>query len=302
MNSSFLRTISLSLLLFISVTSVKAQVITQTDTSHVQPESVIYLKSKIFYIGKMLEQTPEFVRFETPDGRKKKIYNTSIDKIVPLDPTNPPVKYYFEDRFLDRLILSPTGFEGGQEGAQLHIHSGITEISLFPIKKFSMSGAIFPFYPRLFYMYKAKFIFLDTRLFHASVSGGKIGAFSSSGAYWAPALSIGTSKSFVNISTAFFKNDQENSKGVVATTLGYSKRLNHQLTLMNEGVMVFEGGDATLTMLGSSLKISRARYALELGLNFIIDTDDYRNRVTINGSPRFSLHLLLNKPNAQKNP
>jgi hypothetical protein len=115
-------------------------------------------------------------------------------------------------------------------------------------------------------MYKAKFIFLDTRLFHASVSGGKIGAFSSSGAYWAPALSIGTSKSFVNISTAFFKNDQENSKGVVATTLGYSKRLNHQLTLMNEGVMVFEEGDAILTMLGSSLKISRARYALSWDL------------------------------------
>lgn len=302
MNSPHLRTIFLFLFLSISITTTKAQAPTPTDTSYVQLESVIYLKSKIFYIGKMLEQTPEFVRFETPDGRKKKIYNTSIDKIVPLDPTNPPVKYYFEDRFLDRLILSPTGFEGGQEGAQLHIHSWLTEISLFPIKKFSMSGAIFPFYPRLFYMYKAKLIFLDTRLFHASVSAGKIGMFSSGGAYWVPALSIGTSKSFVNISTAFFKNDKENSKGVVAATLGYSKRLNHQLTLMNEGVMLFEGGDAVFTILSSSLKISRERYALEFGLNLAIDTDNVRNNIQINGSPRFSFHLLLNKPTAKKNP
>jgi hypothetical protein len=83
MNSSFLRTISLSLLLFISVTSVKAQVITQTDTSRVQSESVIYLKSKIFYIGKMLEQTPEFVRFETPDGRKKKFTTQVSTKLYP---------------------------------------------------------------------------------------------------------------------------------------------------------------------------------------------------------------------------
>jgi hypothetical protein len=261
---------------------------------------IIRLKDGTRLKGRIIEQNIEQSKIQTQNMGlvtvpANQIVSMELDKNV-VSSDNP----YNENRFLDRIHLTPTAFpmtKGDIDYHNYYLYYNEVSVALGSRVSVGFGTAIIPFvsissiFP---YNLKAKATLISTEKIHFSVSGYLIGAGNSH-----TTLIIGKKESFLNISPLFYTGN--NYSGNFGLSIGYMKKTSPNLTFFSENFFAIGTSNERANSLGAGFRFDRKRHAFDLSLNLAIVNSKnyyssyYNNAVNIYPAPSVGYHLKLSK-------
>jgi hypothetical protein len=266
---------------------------------------IIRLKDGTRLKGRIIEQNTQLSKIQTQNlglvtVPANQIVSMELDKNV-VSSDNP----YNENRFLDRIHLTPTAFsmtKGDVDYHNYYLYYNEISVALGSRVSVGFGTAIVPFvsinsiFP---YNLKAKATLISTEKIHFSVSGHFIGVGNSHTTLIIPTLSIGKKESFFNIAPLFYTGN--NYSGSFGLSVGYMKKTSPNLTFFSENFFAIGTSNERANSLGVGFRFDRKRHAFDLSLNLAIVNSKkyyssyYNNAVNIYPAPSVGYHLKLSK-------
>ena len=288
--------------LLLGATSMNAQDYFKKDTIRTEDNVfIIRLKDGTRLKGKIIEQNTEQSKIQT---QNMGLVTVPANQIVSmeLDKNQGGDNPYYENRFIDRVHLTPTAFPMKKGDVDFHnYYLYYNEVSAALGNKVSVGFGTFilPFVPltAVFgYNLKAKATLISTEKIHFSVSSYLIGANSDNTVIIIPTISIGKKESFINISPLFYTGG--NYSDSFGLSVSYMKKTSPNLTFFSENFFGVGSSNARATSLGAGFRFDRKRHAFDLSLNLI----GFNSRNTYSGdklniipAPSVGYHLKLSK-------
>jgi hypothetical protein len=293
--------------LLLGATSMNAQDYFKKDTTKtVDNIFIIRLKDGTRLKGRIVEQNTEQSKIQT---QNMGLVTVAANQIVSMELDRNQVNSdnpYNENRFIDRMHLTPTAFpmtKGDVDYHNYYLYYNEVSVALGSRVSIGFGTAILPFvainsvFP---YNLKAKANLISTENIHFSVSGYLIGADNSHTTLIIPTLSIGKKESFFNIAPLFYTGN--NYSGSFGLSLGYMKKTSPNLTFFSENFFAIGTSNEKANSLGVGFRFDRKRHAFDLSLNLAIVNSksyyysSYSNSVYIYPAPSIGYHLKLSKP------
>jgi hypothetical protein len=266
---------------------------------------IIRLKDGTRLKGRIIEQNTEQSKIQTQNlglvtVAANQIVSMELDKNQSVS-DNP----YYENRFIDRMHLTPTAFpmkKGDVDYHNYYLYYNEVSAALGSRVSVGFGTALIPFvsisnvFP---YNLKAKATLISTEKIHFSVSGYLFGANNSHITLIIPTLSIGKKESFFNIAPLFYTGN--NYSGSFGLSVGYMKKTSPNLTFFSENFFAIGTSNERANSLGVGFRFDRKRHAFDLSLNLLVVNSRnyyssfYNNSVNIYPAPSIGYHLKLSK-------
>ena len=288
--------------LLLGATSMDAQDYFKKDTTKTTNNVfIIRLKDGTRLKGRIVEQNTEQSKIQTENMG---LVTVAANQIVGMELDKNQVgseNLYYENRFIDRLHLTPTAFpmtKGDVDYHNYYLYYNEISVALGSRVSVGFGTLLLPFIPitSVFgYNLKAKATLISTEKIHFSVSGYLIGANSSNTTLIIPTLTIGKKESFFNISPLFYTGS--NYSGSFGLSLGYMKKTSPNLTFFSENFLALGTANEKANSLGVGFRFDRKRHAFDLSLNMIIynSKNYYNSSFNIYPAPSVGYHLKLSK-------
>jgi hypothetical protein len=296
--------------LMMGVASAKAQDYFKKDTiqtpANVSNIFIIRLKDGTRLKGRIIEQNTEQSKIQTENMG---LVTVKANQIVSMELTNnnqpDGEKTYYENRFIDRIHLTPTAFpmtKGDIDYHNYYLYYNEVSVALGSRVSVGIGTAIIPFvsisnvFP---YNLKAKATLISTEKIHFSVSGYLIGANNANTTLIIPTLTIGKKESFFNIAPLFYTGN--NFSGSFGLSLGYMKKTSPNLTFFSENFFALGSSIERANSIGAGFRFDRKRHSFDVSLNMLIINSKnyyssyYNNAVNIYPVPSVGYHLKLSK-------
>lgn len=297
--------------LLLGTTSMNAQDYFKKDTvKTTENVFIIRLKDGTRLKGRIMEQNTEQSKIQTQNMGlvtvpANQIVSMELDKNQ-VSSDNP----YNENRFLDRINLTPTAFpmtKGDVDYHNYYLYYNEVSVALGSRVSVGLGTALIPFVPisSVFpYNLKAKVTLISTEKVHFSVSGYLIGFNNTNAKIVVPTISIGKKDNFFNIAPLFYVGD--NNTGSFGLSLGYMKKVSSGLTFFSENFFGVGNASDKASSIGGGLRFDRKRHAFDLSLNMFINnvrkynnysssSSGYTTELEIRPLPSVSYHLKLKK-------
>lgn len=288
--------------LLLGATSMNAQDYFKKDTAKtVDNVFIIRLKDGTRLKGRIIEQNTEQSKIQTQNMglvtvQANQIVGMELDRNQAYS-ENP----YYENRFLDRIHLTPTAFPMTKGDVDYHnyfLYYNEVSAALGSRVSVGFGTAILPFVPLssvFTYNLKAKATLISTEKVHFSVSGYLIGANSFNITLVIPTLSIGKKESFFNIAPLFYTGN--NVSGSFGLSLGYMKKTSPNLTFFSENFFALGTTNERANSIGAGLRFDRKRHAFNFSFNMLIyNSKNYNSSSSvIVPAPSVGYHLKLSK-------
>lgn len=256
---------------------------------------IIRLKDGTRLKGRIIEQNTEQSKIQT---QNMGLVTVAANQIVSMElDKNQSVsdKNYFENRFVNRFVFTPSGF--AMEKGSIEYYNYMFYYSEFAAalgSRFSLGLGFITILPTEGYNLKVKGTLVSNEKFNFSVTGNLIGGRTvGNTTAIIPSLSFGRKESFFNVSPIFFT---ENRTGSFGLSVGYMKKASPTLTFFTENFFAVGSGVnfSSGAVLSGGLRFDRLRHAFDL--NVIIPTNTGSNnfpRVYL--IPTVGYHLKLSK-------
>jgi hypothetical protein len=266
---------------------------------------IIRLKDGTRLKGRIIEQNTEQSKIQT---QNLGLVTVAANQIVSMELDKNQVggeNPYYENRFIDRMHLTPTAFpmaKGDVDYHNYYLYYNEVSAALGSRVSVGFGTALIPFvsisnvFP---YNLKAKATLISTEKIHFSVSGYLFGANNSHITLIIPTLSIGKKESFFNIAPLFYTGN--NYSGSFGLSVGYMKKTSPNLTFFSENFFAIGTSNERANSLGVGFRFDRKRHAFDLSLNLLVVNSRnyyssfYNNSVNIYPAPSIGYHLKLSK-------
>ncbi|MEA5258682.1 hypothetical protein VB264_12875 [Arcicella aquatica] len=291
-----MKKILLLLCLLTVCSTITAQDYYKTDTTKTKPNLyIIRLKDGTQLLGRVIEQNAVQSKIQTDNLGLITVDVAQIVSIELYDKNNPiNNKPYYPNRFINRLLVAPTGF--AMEKDAIEYHNTLFHYSEFAAAmgdRFSIGLGFLTIVPTQFYSLKAKLNIISKEKFNFSVSGNHIGGRSiGSTSIVIPSFSFGKKESFLNISPIFFTED---TRGGFGLSVGYMKKTSPNLTFFTENFFAIGNGLSVENgfVLSGGLRFDRLRHAFDLNVLVPIGIFEFSDKIYL--TPSVGYHLKLSK-------
>jgi len=276
--------------------TITAQDYYKTDTTKTKPNSyIIRLKDGTQLLGRVIEQNAVQSKIQTDNLGLVTVDVAQIVSIELYDKNNPiSNKPYYPNRFVNRLLVAPTGFAMEKSTSEFHnILFYYSEFVGALGDRISLGFGFFTPIPAQFYSLKAKVNFISKENFNFSVTGNHLGGKEIGSTFVIiPSFSFGKKESFLNVSPIFFTEDTNGGFGL---SVGYMKKVSPNLTFFTENFFAV-GKQISIDngfVISGGLRFDRARHAFDLNILVPVGITDTGNNIFL--IPSVGYHLKLSK-------
>lgn len=256
---------------------------------------IIRLKDGTQLLGRIIEQNTVQSKIQTDNLGLITVDVTQILSVELYDKNKPASnKSYYPNRFVNRLLVAPTGF--AMEKEAIEYHNTLFYYSEFAAAmgdRFSIGFGFLTIVPTQFYSLKAKLNIIAKEKFNFSVTGNHIGGRNiGSTSIIIPSFSFGKKENFFNVSPIFFT---EGVNGGFGLSVGYMKKVSSNLTFFTENFFAVGNGLSVEDgfLLSGGLRFDRQKHAFDLSVILPTGFSDFDNTTYL--LPVISYHLKLSK-------
>lgn len=262
-------------------------------------EYIITLKDHTTIRGTIISQNTREATIQTANMGIVTVPTNQIMSINLLVRTNRPSRgsmisnVYYENRFVNRLYFTPSGFASEKGSFEYHNHAFyISEFTYAPAKNISLGTAFFTFAPSLLYNFKLKASLYQSERINFSATGTFWNSENNTGVFAIiPSLSIGKKEAFFNISPIILT---ENSGGGYGLSLGYMKKVSPLMSVFTENFFAISNGTeiSDTFMLSGGCRFDRANHAFDVSITIPAINGGFTPRIFL--IPSASYHLKIN--------
>lgn len=276
--------------------TVNAQDFYKADSTKTTPNLyIIRLKDGTQLVGRIIEQNTVQSKIQTDNLGLVTVDVSQILSVELYDKNKPTSnKPYYPNRFVNRLLVAPTGFAMEKEAIEYHnILFYYSEFAAALGERLSLGFGFFTVIPTQFYSIKAKVNIISKERFNFSVTGNHMGGKEiGSTSIIIPSFSFGKKESFFNVSPVFFTEDTNGGFGL---SLGYMKKASPNLTFFTENFFALGNGLSVEDgfVFSAGLRFDRSRHAFDI--NILVPTGLSDNDNNIYLFPSVGYHLKLSK-------
>ncbi len=291
-----MKTLLLLLTLLSACFTVNAQDFYKADSTKTPSNLyIIRLKDGTQLIGRIMEQNTVQSKIQTDNLGLVTVDVSQILSVEFYDKNKPTGNNpYYPNRFVNRLIVAPTGF--AMENEAIEYHNTLFHYSEFAAAlgdRLSIGLGFLTIIPTRFYSLKAKINIVAKEKFNFSVTGNHIGGRDiGSTNLIIPSFSIGKKESFLNVSPIFF---MEGVNGGFGLSVGYMKKVSSNLTFFTENFFAVGNGLSVENgfLLSGGLRFDRQKHAFDLNVILPTGLTDFDSSPYL--LPVISYHLKLSK-------
>lgn len=256
---------------------------------------IIRLKDGTQLLGKIFEQNTVESKIQTENMGLVTVKADQILSMELYDKNKSTFnKSYYENRFVNRFMFTPTAFPVEAEAVEYHnIMVYYSEFAIGVTKRLSVGAGFFTIIPTEFYNLKAKLNVISNKKVNLSVSGNLLGGDHIGHTLAViPSLSLGKKEEFFNISPVFFVEENSGSVGV---SIGYMKKISPNLTFFTENFFALDNGLSIEDgfVFSGGLRFDRARHAFDINIAFPAGLTSSDSKVFL--IPTVGYHLKLSK-------
>jgi hypothetical protein len=275
--------------LLLVATSMYAQDFFKKDTTQTSDNVyIIRLKDGTRLKGRIIEQNTEQSRIQT---QNMGLITVPANQIIAIELDKNQVGMdnpYYENRFANRFVFTPSGF--AMEKGSIEYHNYMFYYSEFAAalgNRFSLGLGFVTILPTVGYNLKAKATIVATEKLNISLTGNLIGGRNfRNTTILIPSFSFGKKDNFLNISPIFSAESGDGSYGM---SVSYMKKVSPKLTFFTENFFLV-GNNVRISdgaILSAGLRFDRLFHAFDL--NVIVPT----TRFTMSHSSNDGILLFI---------